>query len=260
MQLRRYLSVLFVLGFLGLFLSACAGGSGSSGFDNFPNSENAAIQTALDEQRCVEFQGLSICPADTNQSTQPSATPTRLPTGTPTSSLNPTPARTATATALVTASPTPPRTATPTPSPTSQTHPPHKPAVDTGIHDGSIPCAPADSGNGCILILPFAPDGFPVGTVFRVAARTVDPPSVWSIGSDVAPTGSPSAPEFDAAVAIGTATQQPATGVRVQLAVLAFVTPPDSAPATVETLGDSHADYAFVTGDVSLQSEPGTAQ
>lgn len=243
MQLRRSFSVLFVLGFM---LSACAGGSGSSGFDNFPNSENAAIQAALDEQRCVEFQGLSICPADTNQGTQPSPSPTTAPTGTPTSAANPSPARTATP--LLT-----PR-ATATPTPTSETHPPHKPVVDTGIHDGTIPCAPADSGDGCILVLPFAPDGFPGGTVFRLAVRTVDPPSVWTIGSDVTPTGSPSAPAFDASVAVNTATQQPAGSVRVQLAVLAFLTPPASVPTTVEVLGSSGADYAFVTGDLSLQS------
>lgn len=59
MDTRRYLwftCLLFIL-----TLTACEGGSGSSGFDI--SSENAAIQEALTEQRCVHHESLTICPA-----------------------------------------------------------------------------------------------------------------------------------------------------------------------------------------------------
>ncbi len=68
---RRYLRFPWLL--VGLALAACAGGSGSSGFD-----ENAAIQQALDTQSCVRRLGLDICPTDQ----PPAATPQpRVDTG-----------------------------------------------------------------------------------------------------------------------------------------------------------------------------------
>lgn len=54
-----------------LALSACAGGSGSSGFDISPGFENARIALSLDESRCVESAGLTICPADRPPSSTP---------------------------------------------------------------------------------------------------------------------------------------------------------------------------------------------
>ncbi len=62
MQARQYLSTFIVL--LAAALAACSGGSGSSGFDAFPSTENAAITQALAEQRCVKHGTLTICPAD----------------------------------------------------------------------------------------------------------------------------------------------------------------------------------------------------
>ena len=238
MQLRRNLWLMWF--FLGLSLSACAGGSGSSGFDNFPSSENAAIQTALDDQRCIPFHRLNICPADTTAAPPTTATPTHtaMPSATPTNiAFIPTPLTTATATLPITASPTPT---------------PPAPRVDTGINDGTIPCAPADSGSGCILVVPFAPDGFPPATVFRVAVRTVNPPGAWEVGPDLVPSNT-TAPVFDAPVAVEQVTRAPDVPQQVQVAVLAFLKAPAGVPATVDNLADSGADYAFVTTDLSLQ-------
>jgi len=250
MRVRRFIWLMSFL--LGLLLAGCSGGSGSSGFDNFPNAENAAIQTALDEQQCVIFNGLNICPADTAvaiptplASVTPGITPT--PTG---STIGPTPARTHHP--GVTASPTP--TATPTPSPPPQLL--QTPSVDTGINTGAVPCTLSDAANTCVLVVPFAPEGFPTGTLFRVAVRTVDPPSPWSIGSVLTPTGAPNAPAFDAPVAIDAQPTQADRVVRIQVAILAWVVPPARIPATVPTLGDSAASYAFVTSDRDVQPAP----
>jgi hypothetical protein len=128
--------------------------------------------------------------------------------------------------------------------------------VDTGINDGVLPCAPVDAENSCVFVVPFAPDGFPAGTIFRVAVRTVEPPSPWTIGADATPNGTPSAPAFDAAVAINAAPLQSNGTAQVQIAVLAFVKPPGTVPTAVANLGDSGADYAFVTTALSVQ--PGT--
>jgi hypothetical protein len=249
MLLRRSLWLMWFV--LGLWLSACAGGSGSSGFDNFPSSENAAIQTALDDQRCVSFHRLSICPADTTTGLPTAATPTSIPSATPTIAVFvPTPGITATATPTHRATFTAPPSATPTPTPPA-------PRVDTGINDGAVSCAPAGSDSGCIVALPFAPEGFPLGTVFRVALRTVDPASAWTIGPDPISSGSPSAPAFEAAVAVNASTNASDTKQRVQLAVLAFLASPKDVPTTVAILDDSGADYAFVTADLSLQAAAG---
>jgi hypothetical protein len=42
------------------FLAGC--GSGSSGFDEAPISEDAAIDTALMQHRCVQSESLTVCP------------------------------------------------------------------------------------------------------------------------------------------------------------------------------------------------------
>lgn len=45
-------------------LSACAGGSGSSGFDVSPAAENEAINQVLAAKQCLPGEGLTICPAN----------------------------------------------------------------------------------------------------------------------------------------------------------------------------------------------------
>jgi hypothetical protein len=249
MQRRRYLWLMWFL--LGSALAACAGGSGSSGFDAFPSSENAAIEQALDEQRCVEFEGLTICPADGTPTAEPAASPTRAPTGTPTVEAHtPPPSGTPLPTPTRGAAPTFTATATPT------TEPSRQPQVDTAVdRGGSIPCVPADASGGCVFVVPFAPDGFPPGAVFRVAVRTLAPPSVWMIGPDQDSNGSPSTPVFDAPVAVEVPTREPSAGIRVQIAVLAFLEAPADLPSEVTTLAESGADFAFVTTQVTLQPE-----
>ena len=54
--------IILLLALLPLGLAACAGGSGSSGFE--PVSEDAAITQALTTQACVRSDALTVCPAD----------------------------------------------------------------------------------------------------------------------------------------------------------------------------------------------------
>ena len=159
-----------------MVLSACAGGSGSSGFDNFPSSENAAIDQALSEQavRCLpriehlprRHDGRTDAAADAAPQPRDAGRRPLSPTRSPPL---PTPCQRAEHPSL-----TATRTDA-TPTPHRRSHKPHKPVVDTGINDGAVPCATVDTTNSCLFVVPFAPDGFPLGTVFRVAVRTVEP-------------------------------------------------------------------------------------
>jgi len=242
MQLWRYVWLVA----LGCALAACAGGSGSSGFDSFPSSENAAIQQALDERRCVERQGLTICPADETRALTPVA-PTPTATGTPVNIVDtPAPQRTPTAFPAVTSSPTP--TATPR-SPAS----PHKPVVDTAVDASApIPCVLDAADGSCLFLVPFAPDGFPETAVFRVAVRTLEPESTWTVGSDLSFIGSPTTPVFDAPVAIETSTRAPVESIPVQIAVLAFAESRADVPSEVDELAQTGASFAFVTPQLTL--------
>jgi len=208
MQVRRHLWRIANVLILGALLAACTGGSGSSGFDAI--SEDAAITQALDTQQCVQFEALQICPTDES-----------LEARTPTPEVPQTPA----------ASGTP--------------HPPHKPQIDTGHGDAS--CVPALGGSQCSFMLPFAPGGFPANADFRVAARRLPPPSLWSIFPAPASTGTDAAPSFDATVPVQVPGSAPATTVAVQVAILAFISHPAAAPGDVKELSDSGADFAFVT-------------
>lgn len=221
MQLRRYRGV--ILGLLGwalaAYVCACAGGSGSSGFDALP--EGAAIQQALEQQECVTRRGLMICPAEEASGVVPSGTP--------------------------------PVAAVPTPTPSPQRpHPPHSPVINTGIHD-AMPVACFDVGTnlGCLVSVPFTAEGFAVGTEFHVAVRTLEPPGPWIISASPAPNEGPSAPSFDGTVSVAAPVRAPT--VRVQVAILAFEAPPTAVPSEVEELADSGADAAYVTGELTLQ-------
>lgn len=76
-SLRRFtLAIVLVLAPLG----GCDGRGGSSGLDI--NNENAAISQALEKQHCLDFQELTICPADEFANETPTAA-TATPGGTP---------------------------------------------------------------------------------------------------------------------------------------------------------------------------------
>lgn len=60
MQWRKLISIAVLL----IALLGGCGGSGSSGFDLAPQAEDANIDRALQEKRCIAEGELAICPAD----------------------------------------------------------------------------------------------------------------------------------------------------------------------------------------------------
>ena len=271
---------------LACLLSACAGGSGSSGFDALL-AENNAIQKALDSDSCEVVEGLTICaagaaaPSPTGTATVPqrptrtsippppatptatarptstttaptpaglTATPTihsltQTPTGTPPALRTPTATTTlAPPTASETEAPAPSLTATPEAVPTDSASPtptatpvPGQPGLDTNLTaTDALPCQPDGPAATCTFLFTFRPIGLPASTVYRVALRSRNPDGNWEIME--APGNS---------VALELSTSPP--GVEYQIAVLAFAQDPGALPATVELLGDTGADIAFVT-------------
>jgi hypothetical protein len=248
MSVRRYVGFLTLL-LMTVALAACAGGSGSSGFDTFPRSEDAAIQQALAERRCVPRGKLTICPADETLPT-PTASPTPTPTP-PGAGASPTP---------VNPEQTPAGAATPTPAarPSATATSAATPGaiqVDTGLDPRMpVPCV-AGGTSGCIFIVPFAPQGFPEPAEFRVAVRTTHPKSLWTIGPALSRDGTSQLPVFDAPVAMPEI--DPTRGpVTVQIAVLVFETPPASVLPPVNELAATGASFAFVSSELVLQPEP----
>jgi hypothetical protein len=205
-------------------LSACGlggadGGRGSSGFDF---RENAIIDRVLRSQVCVNGRWLTFCPAD--QRHVDAATPTAAPTApTPTIPSGP--------------------TATATPEVTMR--------VDTQVAAGaSVVCTRDRDGAPCALTFSFAGIGFPHGAVFRVASRLRTPDSAWQLAAPpAAAPGDP--PLFDTVIRL----QIPAGATpRVQFAVLVFLTAPTNPAEHFESLAQSGADLAFVTGDLVLET------
>jgi hypothetical protein len=242
MSAAAWLAVLCLTALVG-----CAGGSGSSGFDAI---ENAAIDQALDEQRCVESGGLVICPADTAVSA-----PTPLATATPTPTASPTTAAPATDTPpIATPATEAARTATPTPTSTrlSQATVTATPAgvrIDVGLDTaGPVDCMVVDGS--CEFSFAFTAVGFPPVTSFLVAARPAAPENQWEISVPV-PADQEGDRSFNALIAV------PATGaeetILVQVAVLAQSGPFDSVPASVDSLGETSAEFAFVTPEIELR-------
>lgn len=256
MHARRHLW-LMVIGLAGLAL-ACTGGSGSSGF------ENAAIMDALNEQRCVEVDGLMVCPADSVPTHTP-APPTPTATHTPSSpvdtpvtpSLTPPVKPSPSETSPISGTPTPTAsttraqmTATATPTVVEMLGP----AVDTALGGRqSVPCVLESTGESCSFVFSFAPQGFPPTAVFRVAVRgTVKEP--WTILPDpIQVGGEPQASfENDVGVAFPGDSQSDAM---VQLAVLVFLETPPPLPETVRELSETGAYRAYLTPEVMVTSD-----
>jgi len=212
MDTRRYVRLTCLLLIFGL--SACAGGSGSSGFD--VRSENAAIQEALVEQHCVQHESLTICPAAETGATP---SPTSPPAATPTA--------TATATSGVQ-------------------------QVEIDIDPRAPVLCVALQGDGCAFVLPFAASGFTPAATFRVAVRPVNPNGRWIVGDVLAPSG-PATSTFEAPVDV-TVPVSSCCGTTMQAAILVFHTPPASVPAAVDDLVDTGADKAFVTEPFTVQT------
>jgi hypothetical protein len=188
-----------------LALAACTGGSGSSGFDIFP-TENAAIEQALDERRCVEREGLAICPADAE------------PVGVPS-----------------------------TPGiPGLQ--------IDFVVETAMLRCSLDALRANCSSALAFVASGFPPDTRFRLALRRFDADAEWTVGPELSPGGEPATPLFDAPVNLETDPRS-ATGISAQAAVLVFLEPREPIPGLVRELAETAADYAFVTGEITLLPE-----
>jgi hypothetical protein len=256
---QRWLAALLC----GWALSACAGGSGSSGFDAV-TAENRAIDQALASQGCETNDGLTICASGAATPT-PSGTPTLPPAtatamSTATSSRPPTPLASPTttqslpsltATPSPTGSPVPPsptRTTTPSPTatatgttrvadtPTPTATPiPAQPSVDIDIGaNDTLPCVESGPRQPCIVTLTFAPRGAPAAAAYRVAVRTRHPDRAWTI---VPVTGNSASIPVDPT----------ATDTRYQVAILLFVQDPGFVPDQVELLSDTGADFAFVT-------------
>ena len=217
---------------LALVLTACAGGSGSSGFDI---TENAAIDQALATAKCVDFQGLDICPADQPPAqSEPSRTPTR--TATPPTAM---PGETPTA-----ATPTATRTRTPTPSPSS---PPSAMAIDTSLSNfSSIDCPAAPLENPCLIDFTFVPHGFPPDATYRVAQRD-SADAAWTILSPPSVVADTPEASLDNQISLGPSAAPTGSVSELQLAVLVFIGEPQNLPTTVEQLGDSGAVFAYVT-------------
>jgi hypothetical protein len=212
---------------------------------------------ALDEQRCVESEGLTICPAGM-ATRPPDATPT--PTGTPLPSA-PSPSPTSdvidmptatpsippaqmTATAAPSTTPTVPETSTPIPTPTVDVGM----TVDTSFDSADGPtCVPTDTPGICILPFTFVPQGFSVDTHYQVAARSnTDEP--WELFDAVAISFDAPATIFATDIPIDTQVQSPNESVVIQTAVLVFVDESPLLPAMeiIESLAESGANFAFV--------------
>jgi hypothetical protein len=244
----------FLLALISLALAACSG-SGSSGFD--VSSENTAIDQALSQQQCVDFEGLTICPANSGPivpSNPPTPTPTSTNTPTTTKTVNP--FATATATRPPAATPSINATATRQPTATVPTvtltptsaAPPMQ--VDTAI-DGSAPvaCAAINGLTRCTFTLVFSAQGFHADAEFRVAVRTVNPLGSWMVNATPLLSLGPAASTFRVPVSVAVATST----TEVQLAVLVFAEPPAAVPSTVKALGDSGANFAYVTPPLRLR-------
>ena len=106
----------------------------------------------------------------------------------------------------------------------------------------------------CILDFSFAPRGFAADESFRVAVRIHDPESQWVLGPEPTPGGSLTAPSFAAEVTVPVTTGgSSSTSEAVDVAVVAFASPPANLPAGVRELVELGGTAAFVSVDHPIE-------
>jgi len=199
---------------------SCAGGSGSSGFI----TENAAIGAALEQQSCVEYEGLEICAIQTAPA---------IPPHSPTPSGSPGPG-------------------TPTATPTLPTPRGDSEVLFNAPLEGTRDCVPTDFG--CSFSVQFSTRGFPEGSAFYLAVRENPPQGVWNLSL----AGTAAGPaDFGGTVPVtgprGPDQPEP-TSVHVQIAVLVYFTPPASVTTPVQELVDAGPDAAFVSTEFEVRT------
>jgi hypothetical protein len=240
-----------------LSAGGCAGGSGSSGFI----TEAAVIQSVLDEGRCMDLDGLQICPAGAAQidpteipvSPAPSATPTIDPADIPSPMPTDTPG--VEGTPALMESPTPTSTATPTSTttPTETTIPGM--GVDLVMAPTIFENCDSFAIDGVCLVLQLVTRGFDHNARFYLAVRSVGSDEAWDIVAPIAAGDGLGSPALDAAVPIhfgGPANSGDASAL--QIVVLAFFNDPGFVPERIDRLADSGADLAFAVAPIAVGS------
>ena len=179
------------------WLTACAGGSGSSGFDAAPRKRRH--RHAVSEQRCVTPSGVDdlsgrhrTCPHRHGYAnSDATAADLYIHSGLDAATTHTTD-RAAQSDAI--------RSAHAHAAAQPQRPRPPLPCLGCGSIPASARAALAGglSASALQLHFAFAPDGFPPTAIFRVAVRT-DTDGAWHIGAR-RPAGSPSAPSLDAPV------------------------------------------------------------
>ncbi len=244
--------------------TACAGGSGSSGFDQI---ENAVIQRVVEGRECEDLNGLTICPVDTLQPQVPTpspqpATPTRTPS--PDGSPIPTPPAPSSATPDKSVNPTmtpteavvQTSTQTVSPSPTATMLPGVLLAPTFGQLGDARVCQPIVDTGSCQLSFDFIASGFPFDTTYLVAAREVGLELPWTIvrAEEILRDGKlqfqRAVIPFDLA-----ATGDAALVDGVQLVVLTFMNNRGPVPSQVDQLADTAPDSAFAVTPFTVTLE-----
>jgi len=106
----------------------------------------------------------------------------------------------------------------------------------------------------CNLDFSFAPRGFAAGASFRVAVRIHDPESQWVLGPEPTLGGALAAPSFAAEVTAPASTGgSSSTSEAVDVAVVAFASPPANLPAEVRELVELGGTSAFVSVDHPIE-------
>jgi hypothetical protein len=252
MNVQRYLWLMAVA-LMGM-LAGCLGGSGSSGFDI---TEDVAIQEALDEQACQDFDGLLICPAESGITIAPSATPTPTFTPLPPTPTDVTPPVMDTPTlpngtpAEHTTTPTATERAVATQTPVPATTPPPM-QVETNV-DASSDITCRGGGSACTFTFVFVATGFPPDAIYRTAFRE-GPDQPWTLSQPTeAADSQPDQASFVDNVQLEPASNAPSgSEPTVQFAVLVFLSDPGELPSSVTSLSDTGANFAYVLPPVPV--------
>jgi hypothetical protein len=110
------------------------------------------------------------------------------------------------------------------------------------------------ASEACSFDFSFAPRGFAAGTPFRVAVRLHDPESQWVLGPEPSAGGVLAAPSFAAELTAPAAAGGSSSGSEaVDVAVVAFASPPAKLPAQVIELVELGGTAAFVSVDHPVQ-------